>query len=323
MTPKEPLVLQIPPGSGAERLDRALARLLEGQESRSSIARLIRAGKVRVNGRSARPASEVVAGDAVEIEVVPPVPPDFPAEDLALGIVYEDEHLAVVDKPAGMSTHPAGSVRAGTLVNALLFRMRGLSDVAGPMRPGIVHRLDKGTSGLLVVAKDDETHRRLARAVAAHEVARTYEAVVWGRLPGRLTITAPIGRHPRDRKRMAVLSRGKAATTHVRAIHATEIASYVEARLETGRTHQIRVHLAHRGHPVVGDPAYGSRRRALADASPAGRRLAEELAQAIARPALHARRLEFVHPVTEQRVAFESPLPDDMRRLVALVTGRA
>lgn len=316
MSPKEPLLLRIPPESAAERLDRALARLLEGRESRSSIARLIRAGKVRVNGHVAKPSSEVTAGDAIELEMVPAPPPSFLAEDLALGVVHEDEYLAVVDKPAGMSTHPAGGVRTGTLVNALLHRMRGLSNVGGAMRPGIVHRLDKGTSGLLVVAKDDETHRRLARAVAAREVHRIYEAVVWGRLAGRCTIDAPIGRHLRDRKRMAISERGKSARTHVRAILARETASHVEARLETGRTHQIRVHLAHRGHPIVGDPTYGGRRRALADVTPAAHRLADALAQLIERPALHARRLEFVHPVTGEALALESPLPEDMRRLL-------
>jgi hypothetical protein len=163
MIPKEPLHLQIPPESAARRLDRALADILEGRESRSSIARLIRAGKVRVNGRVAKPSSEVVAGDAIEVEMVPAAPLELPAEDLAIRLAYEDAFLAVVDKPAGMSTHPAGGFRTGTLVNALLHRMRGLSNVGGAMRPGIVHRLDKGTSGLLVVAKDDETHRRLAR----------------------------------------------------------------------------------------------------------------------------------------------------------------
>jgi 23S rRNA pseudouridine1911/1915/1917 synthase len=316
MDPKEQLHLRIPPRSAAERLDRALARLLEGRESRSSVARLIRAGKVRVNGRAAKPSSEVAGGDAIDVEIAPRPAPDLPAQDLALRIVYEDDHLAVVDKPAGMSTHPAGGVRTGTVVNALLHRMQELSRVGGALRPGIVHRLDKGTSGLLVVAKDDETHRRLARAVAAREVHRVYEAVVWGRLAGRLSIDAPIGRHPRDRKRMAVSARGKAARTHVRAIRAEEAASHVEARLETGRTHQIRVHLAHRGHPVVGDATYGGRRRALAGASAEARRFADELADLVDRPALHARRLEFVHPVTGRPLALESPLPADMRRLV-------
>ena len=317
MIPKEPLHLRIPPESAARRLDRALADILEGRESRSSIARLIRAGKVRVNGRIAKPSIEVGAGDAIEVEIEPPASPEFVPEDLAIRIAYEDDFLAVVDKPAGMSTHPAGAMRTGTLVNALLHRMRGLSNVGGAMRPGIVHRLDKGTSGLLVVAKDDETHRRLARAVATREVHRIYEAVAWGRVPARCTIDAPLARHPRDRKRMAVVARGKSARTHVRAIRREEVASHVEVRLETGRTHQIRVHLAHRGHPIVGDPVYGGRRRALADASPHVRRQAEALARLIDRPALHSRRLEFIHPVTGEELALESPLPHDMARLVA------
>jgi 23S rRNA pseudouridine1911/1915/1917 synthase len=216
-----------------------------------------------------------------------------------------------------MSTHPAGPIRTGTLVNALLHRYRNLSVAGGPTRPGIVHRLDKGTSGLLVVARDDETHRRLARVIAAHEVERTYEAVAWGRLGGRSTIEAPIARHPRDRKRMAVRERGKTARTHVRALFAAETASHLEIRLDTGRTHQIRVHLAHRDHPLVGDTVYGGRRRALVGTTPAAKRLADELAGMIERPALHSRRLAFAHPWTGEAIEVESPLPDDVARVVA------
>jgi 23S rRNA pseudouridine1911/1915/1917 synthase len=313
--------VRIPPGSGAERLDRALARILAGRESRTSVARLIRAGHVLVNGRPAKPAQEVAAGDTIEIGEAPREPSDLLPEDLPLGVLHEDDHLLVVDKPAGMRTHPAGPIRTGTLVNALLHRGRDLSGVAGALRPGIVHRLDKGTSGLLLVAKDDETHRRLAAALAAREVRRTYEAVVWGRLPGRLTIEAPIGRHPRDRKRMAVSERGKPARTHVRALLATEAASHVEIRLDTGRTHQIRVHLAHRGHPLVGDASYGSRRRALENASSSARHAADDMARCIDRPALHSIRLEFDHPWTGAPLIVECPLPDDFARLLRLLAA--
>jgi 23S rRNA pseudouridine1911/1915/1917 synthase len=312
----ERIRLDIPEGVPAERLDRVLARLLAGRESRSSLARLIRDGRVHVNGRAGKPALRVVPGDAILIEIPEVALPDLEAEDLPVSVVWEDRHLAVVDKPAGMSTHPAGPIRTGTLVNALLHRFRRLSASAGPTRPGIVHRLDKGTSGLLLVAKDDETHRRLARALAAKEVERTYEAVAWGRLFGRLTIDLPIGRHPRDRKRMAVLQRGKEARTHVRALFASETASHLEIRLDTGRTHQIRVHLAHRDHPLVGDPVYGGRRRALAGVSAAGRRLADELAAMIARPALHSRRLAFRHPRNGEDLVVECPLPEDLARVV-------
>lgn len=309
--------LRIPPGSGARRLDRVLAELLAGEESRTSIARLIRAGLVRVNGRPARPAQEVADGDAVELEADASTAETLAAEDLPLGIAWEDDRFAVVDKPAGMRTHPAGPIRTGTLVNALLHRWRTLSSVGGPARPGIVHRLDKGTSGLLVVAKDDEAHRRLAAALAARGIHRTYEAVCWGRLAGAMTIDAPIGRHQRDRKRMAVITRGKEARTHVRALRAGEAASHIEVRLDTGRTHQIRVHLAHRNHPLVGDPAYGGRRRALVGASGEAMRLADDLSRMIDRPALHARRLEFAHPFDGTPIAVESPLPADMAALIA------
>ena len=271
-----------------------------------------------MNGRPAKPSQEVADGDAVAIDKPVAVMSALVAEDLAIGIAFEDEHFAVIDKPAGMSTHPAGPVRTGTLVNALLFRWRELSSVGGGQRPGIVHRLDKGTSGLLLVAKDDETHRRLAHALAQREIHRTYEAVCWGRLAGALTIDAPIGRNPRDRKKMAVAVRGKEARTHVRALCAGEAASHIEVKLDTGRTHQIRVHLAHRGHPLVGDPGYGGRRRALAAASGEALRLADELAHAIDRPALHARRLEFVHPWSGAPMRLECPLPEDLVRLAEM-----
>ncbi len=313
--------LVVPPGSPAERLDRALARLLEGKESRTSVARLIRDGRVSVNGRATRPSIAVQSGDAIDVQLATAEPSHYAAEDVALAARYEDEHLAIIDKPAGMSTHPSGAQRTGTLVNALLHRYRSLSAEGGSSRPGIVHRLDKGTSGLLLVARDDETHRRLARAIAERRVARTYEAVVWGRLAGRLLIDAPIGRHHRDRKKMCVTARGKEARTHVRALLAREVASHVELSLETGRTHQIRVHLAHRGHPLVGDPTYGGRRRALGEASASAQGDARSLAAAIGRPALHARRLVLTHPWTGEHVDVESPRPPDLARLVDLLAG--
>lgn len=314
-----PRVIRIPARSAA-RLDRALAEELAGVESRTSVARLIRDGRVLLNGRPAKPASEVFEGDTVTIDLPEPVPSDLQAEDLPIGVVFQDEHMAVIDKPAGMVTHPAGALRTGTLVNALLARFPGLSTVGGPLRPGIVHRLDKGTTGLLVVALDDESHRRLARQLAERTLARTYEAVAWGRVtPGSFVVDAPIARHPRDRKRMAVVEGGKEARSRVRVLHAAEAASHIEVALETGRTHQIRVHLQHRGHPLVGDSTYGGRRRALAAASPMARREADELVRMIGRPALHARRIRFRHPFSGDELSFESPIPADLAALVARV----
>ena len=280
------------------------------------MARLIREGRILLNGRRARPASEVVAGDEVALDL--PAPAEVPAEDLPIGIVWQDEHLVVVDKPAGMVTHPAGPRRTGTLVNALLFHVRDLSGIGGVLRPGIVHRLDVGTTGLLVVAKHDECHRRLAGALQRREIKRTYEAVAWGRVePAGITVDGPIGRHPRDRKRMAVVEGGRDARTHVRVLLATDVASHVDVRLETGRTHQIRVHLRHLEHPLVGDGTYGGRHGALRRLPPGDRSAGRELLATIDRPALHARRLELAHPFTGAALEFDSPRPDDLERLLA------
>jgi 23S rRNA pseudouridine1911/1915/1917 synthase len=320
MTERSPLHLRIPPGRSPERLDRALARELAGRESRSSIARLIREKRVLLNGRPARPATEVVAGDEVVVDRPEPVPVDVPPEDLEFGVVYQDDAIVVVDKPAGMATHPAPGSARGTLVNALLYRIADLSGIGGELRPGIVHRLDKGTTGLLVVAKTDEAHRRLSAQLAARTLKRSYVAVAWGRVePEAFTIDAPIARHRRDRKRMAVVEGGREARTHVRVERATDLASHLGVELETGRTHQIRVHLHHYGHPLVGDATYGGRRRAIRGAGPAIRRAADALVREIDRPALHACRLRLVHPFTEEPLTFESPLPADLERVLAIV----
>jgi 23S rRNA pseudouridine1911/1915/1917 synthase len=316
-----PLTLRIPPEKKGARLDQALAAELRGRHTRSEIRRLIRAGRVTIEGRPAKPSTEVQGGEAVTLDMPPPEPSDVLAEDLDLRIVWQDEHLAVVDKPAGMVTHPAGSLRRGTLVNALLWKIRDLSSVGGALRPGIVHRLDQGTSGLLVVAKHDECHRRLTAQLAARTLKRTYEAVAWGRVaPESFVIDAPIGRHPRDRKRMAVVDGGREARSHVRVITATEMASHLEVSLETGRTHQIRVHLLHRGHPLVGDAQYGGRRRSVRRVPRAARSRADRLLEAIERQALHARALALTHPVTEERLTFESPRPADLEAVIRLLS---
>ncbi|MEZ5066926.1 MAG: RluA family pseudouridine synthase [bacterium] len=308
-----PLVLTIRE-TRATRLDRALAAELEGRESRSSVARWIREGRVLVNGRPGKPSTEVTAGDSIVV-ACPEAPDatDLPAEDLPIRVEYEDDRLAIIDKPAGMVTHPAGPLRTGTLVNAILHRFPRLSSVGGGLRPGIVHRLDKGTTGLLVVAKDDETHRRLSRQLADRTLHRIYQAVAWGRVePERFTIDAPVARHPRDRKRMGVVEGGKEARSHVTVVFASELASHVQVELETGRTHQIRVHLAHRGHPLVADPGYGGRKRALVGVAPSVRRAADELLARISRPALHAGEIRLVHPWTGREIVGRSPLPADL-----------
>ena len=243
----------------------------------------------------------------MELAVPPAAPSELRPEAIPLEIVLEDADLLVVNKPAGLTVHPAPGHPSGTLVNALLSAVPDLAGIGGTVRPGIVHRLDKDTSGLLVVAKSDEAHRALAAQFKAHTAQRTYLAVVRGRMPrDEGTITAALGRHPAHRKRFAVVPRGRAAVTHYAVLERFRAATLVACRLETGRTHQIRVHLAHSGHPLVGDPVYGRAR-----------------APEIARQALHAARLEFMHPRTGRRVTCTAPLPEDMARLLARLRGEA
>lgn len=267
------------------------------QYSRSRVATLAGRGQVLVDGRPQKPAFRLRAGQRVRVLAPPHDPVGVSPEPIPLRIVHEDADILVVDKPAGMTVHPAPGHPQGTLVNAVLAHVPELSGVAGSLRPGIVHRLDKDTSGLLVIAKTDAAYRSLASQLRAREVTRVYLALVRGTVRSdRERITAPIGRHPVHRTRMAVVPRGRPAVTHVTVVERLGGATLVECRLETGRTHQIRVHLRHLGHPVLGDPVYGG--------APAG----------IARQALHAARLEFTHPRTGERIVCTAPLPEDFAR---------
>ena len=302
----------VPSGSAGRRLDEVVAEL--AGVSRATAARWAGGGRVLVDGRP-RPKSHRLHGGEVLAWDPPPAPEAGPpaGEAVPLAVRWEDEHLLVVAKPAGLVVHPAPGHPAGTLVNALLGRAApasgevagtGLSAAGGSDRPGIVHRLDKDTSGLLVVAKDDATHLALARELAAHRVERAYLALVQGHLAaGSGTVDAPVGRHPRDRKRMAVVASGRRAVTHWQVEERLRAADLIEARLETGRTHQIRVHLAHLRHPVAGDRAYG--------ADPA---LAARLG--LGRPFLHAWRLAFQHPATGEEVTVTDPLPDELEAVL-------
>ncbi len=296
----------------ANRLDKALAEA--SGLSRERIKGLIEQGAVTVGGRLAASVSaRVAAGTAYTIALPPPGPLAAEAQDIPLVVVYEDAHLIVIDKPAGMVVHPAAGNREGTLVNALLHHCRGqLSGINGIERPGIVHRIDKDTSGLLVIAKSDTAHEGLARQFADHSIHRRYLAVCAGHpLPPSGTIATRLGRSDRDRKKMAVLPdespRGKHAVTHFATLQRLNHCALIECRLETGRTHQIRVHCASIGHPLLGDPLYGRIPAPL-------RNLIKELD--FTRQALHAAELGFIHPVTGKRFDFQAETPPDMRELI-------
>ena len=293
----------------AERLDVWLADRLE--LSRSRVASLIGEGKVLLNEEPSRKSEALAEGDRVRVRIPPPAPARAEPEDLPLEIVWEDAHLLVVAKQAGRVVHPSPGHPDGTMVNALLHHVRDLSGIGGMLRPGIVHRLDRDTSGLLLVAKDDQTHRGLSDLLRERAIRRLYVALSWGRLErSPMRIDAPIGRSSADRKRMAVTEGGRRAVTHVRVREELRVAQLLDVGLETGRTHQIRVHLAHLGHPVVGDATYG----ALWSRGMGGpdREWAQELARMTPRQFLHAGRLSFTHPITGEDLRFRAPLPPDL-----------
>lgn len=294
------------------RLDRALADLLPDL-SRERIKALIGDGLVTgTQGGRISGSLKVGTGQSFRVLLPPPAPLDTVAQDIPLVVVHEDADLIVIDKPAGLVVHPAAGNPDGTLVNALLHHCAGrLSGIGGVARPGIVHRIDKDTSGLLVVAKTDKAHEGLARQFKDHSIDRLYAAIVYGQpVPAAGTVDSWIGRSDADRKKMAVHreGRGKHAVTHYRTLERLAGAAMVECRLETGRTHQVRVHMAHLGHPLIGDPVYGRERKGF-------KSVLETLG--FKRQALHAKTLGFIHPVTERPLLFESALPTDMQELLS------
>lgn len=295
-------------------MDRFIATSLD--LSRTRVQSLLVEGRITVQGRVAKKSDAAVPGTTIDVVVPPSEPVAMQAEDIPIDIVYEDAELAVVNKAAGMVVHPAPGHRKGTLVNALLWRMPDIEGVGGRLRPGIVHRLDKDTSGLLVVAKTDRAHRALSDALRRRRVRRLYLAVVWGHLTeSPLVIDAPIGRDRKNRKKMAVIETGRPALTRVRVRERWERADLLDVALKTGRTHQIRVHLSHVGHPVVGDAVYGEGwERGMGGPT---RQWAVQLARSTPRQFLHAAELSFDHPVSAERMSFTAPLPADLEDVAA------
>ncbi len=308
-------LITVPDEAEGTRLDRFLVSVLP-EQSRSQIQRLIKDGHVRVGGREAKPNQPVKAGQEIGVDIPAPVEPAPQAEALPLHILYQDRDVIVVDKPAGMVVHPAAGHSSGTLVNALLHHVDDLSGIGGEKRPGIVHRLDRGTSGVMVVAKHDAAHEELSRQFREREVEKQYVALVWGEVMAGRRIDALIGRDPSNRKKMAAgtpasnrVRRSREAVTRVVAAEPFgRVLTLTQLAIHTGRTHQIRVHLSAIGHPVVGDPLYGGVHRRV----PGDIRAVTHLD----RPFLHAARLAFTHPADGRRMTFTSPLPPDLERVL-------
>jgi len=295
------LQAEVQAGQSGKRLDQIAAQLFP-EYSRARLQDWIKTGQLLVNGQQLRPRDKLKEGDALNVQAE--------LQASALDVVFEDEHLLVVNKPAGTVVHPAAGNYSGTLLNGLLHRYPALEQLP---RAGIVHRLDKDTTGLMVVAKTLQTHNALVNLLQIRNVSREYEAVVQGVLTGGGLVDAPVGRHPVNRKKQAVTHNGKPALTHYRVAKRFRSHTHVHLKLETGRTHQIRVHMAHINHPLVGDPVYGGRFQLPAACSP---ELADSLRQ-FRRQALHARRLSFVHPITDQELSWEAALPEDMQLLLS------
>lgn len=316
----------VPPGKVRERLDVFLTHHVQNA-TRSKVQHAIVGGFVLVDGKVIKPSHKVSPGEVIHVTIPKPPAPEVVAEDIPLDILFEDEVLLVVNKPAGMVTHPAYRNYRGTLVNALLYHCKNqLSGVEGSSmdsivtRPGIVHRLDKDTSGLMVIAKNDAAHAKLAKQFSARTIVREYWALVWGLFdkPSGV-IEASLGRSKSDRKKITVTVGGKHAVTEYKVLKVFEFLSLVRLKLLTGRTHQIRVHLHHIGHPVFGDPTYGGRRIAWGGLDRRRKERVHDLLKLISRQALHAKTIGFVHPRTNQHLHFESELPEDFQVVLSAI----
>jgi 23S rRNA pseudouridine1911/1915/1917 synthase len=313
--------IEVPAGKKKERLDVFLVSQIENA-TRSRIQKLIEANLVTVNGNKVKASYTVFPNDIIEAShPITPRPEEAEPEEIPLDIVYEDEFLLVVNKPAGMVAHPAYSNYTGTLVNALLHHTKSLSGLNEPGRPGIVHRIDKNTSGFLVVAKDDFTHAKLAEQFSKHSAEREYRAICWGIVKeDKGEISTNIARSKSDRKKFAISkSEGKAAITFYEVIERFEFATYLKLNLKTGRTHQIRVHLSGINHPVFGDETYGGKKIVYGAQLPKIKSRVENLLEIMPRQALHAKTLGFFHPHKKEFMRFDSELPEDMKELLAIL----
>lgn len=302
---KQELKFEVMEKDAGERIDKFIAGCMDSL-TRSYIQKMIAQEQCFVNGKAVKASCRVKEGDEVAFSLPENVEPDIAAENIPLDILYEDEDILIVNKPKHMVVHPAPGHLSGTLVNAVLYHCRSsLSGINGVMRPGIVHRIDKDTSGSLIICKNDKAHNSIAAQLKEHSVTRIYHAIVYGVLKeDEITIDVPLGRDPKDRLKIAVVQTGKRAVTHVRVLKRFAKYTYVACRLETGRTHQIRVHMAHIGHPILGDPVYASGRKSPVKCDG---------------QALHAKVIGFIHPVSGEYMEFDAPLPDEFRHLLEVL----
>ncbi|MBQ4339747.1 MAG: RluA family pseudouridine synthase [Firmicutes bacterium] len=301
-------LINVEPEDAGMRMDAYLASVTDNSLSRTYIQKLMEQGQISVNGVPEKLKKyKIKNGDVLEILIPEPENLDVEAEDIPLDIVYEDEDLAVINKPKGMVVHPAPGNEKGTMVNALLYHCKDLSSIGGVIRPGIVHRIDKDTSGLIMIAKNDNAHISLAEQLKVHSITRVYNAVVFDNIKeDEGTVDAPLGRNPNNRFKMAVVSDGKRAVTHYKVLERFGAYTFIEARLETGRTHQIRVHMAYKKHPLVGDAVYGPAKKVMGAES----------------QMLHAKVLGFKHPRTGEYMEFSSELPEEFLRVLEKLRGK-
>lgn len=299
------IVMEITPEMEGERIDKCISNYLESL-SRSYIQKIIKDGKAYVNDAVVKANYKVKVDDKVQFEILDCEEPDIPPQDIPLDILYEDKDILIVNKPKDMVVHPAPGHYEGTLVNAIMFHCKDeLSGINGVLRPGIVHRIDKDTTGSIIICKNDEAHRKIAQQLKEHSITRKYRAIVYGRIMEEEgTVNAPIGRHPTDRKKMAINEKnGKPAVTHYKVLERFDKYTYIECQLETGRTHQIRVHMTSIGHPLLGDEVYGNAKCPFK----------------LEGQTLHAMTIGFIHPTTGEYVEYEAPLPEYFEHLLQIL----